>query len=113
MIIRKLKGIFWILYIVLTDSTQLVRDANVHAHPHQFICTDHSIITFSIRTTTSPSGGAPSYVLDYSHASMDAMADYLLETDFDTIFSLDDVEMIWTTLMDIIVNAISRFVLKV
>ena len=44
---------------------------------------------------------------------MDAIADYLLETNFDTISSLDGVEMIWSKLKDINVNAISHFAPKV
>ena len=77
--------------------------SNITTHDNlATLSSDHVIITFDVRVSTSTSFKRRScYVLNYSKADFDGLNDYLLSIDFNLCFTAINTDEIWSKLKDI------------
>ena len=87
-----------ILDLVFTNSDELIHNLHVSSPCHSLF-SDHSIISFHLQTAklVLPSV-KPRFVFDFPKANLDGLCEFLLEFDFDSCFTSDDVEGIWSTI---------------
>ena len=75
---------------------------------------DHFVITFIIpESAPPPAQVASQYVFDFPKADYQGLCDYLLDIDFSHLFSLTDVEFIWSSLKNAIYTGMDIFIPKV
>ena len=83
-----------ILDLVLSSASVTID--NLLVVPFSFLISDHFVITFSpsiVLKHYTKSG--PTYVLDYSKTDYGSICDYLMDVDFTSCFSCNDIEFVW------------------
>ena len=101
-----------ILDLVLSSASVTVD--NLSVVPSSSLLSDHFVISFSPSVVLKHSNkSGPSYVLDYSKADYGIICDYLMDVDFSSCFSCNDIEFVWFFIKSVIYSAISMFVPKV
>ena len=99
--------------LVFTNFDELIHNLHVSSPCHSLF-SDHSIISFHLQTAklVLPSV-KPRFVFDFPKANLDGLCEFLLEFDFDSCFTSDDVEGIWSTIKQAIHEGMHLFIPKV
>ncbi len=98
------------LDLVLTNFPQEINNLSVYTN--SILKSDHYSISFSLcqsLTSFLPNTQSPSYVPDFSKLDFNALAEYLFYFDFSPCFTCLDVELVWSQLKAIIINAVHLF----
>ena len=75
---------------------------------------DHSIITFQLTDSVLPQVQATSrYVFDFPKANYVGLSSFFMDTDFSQLLSSNDVNLIWSSLKNIIYSGMNIFIPKV
>ena len=102
------------LDLVLTNDPELVSDLSIHPHLSHTLTSDHFIISFTVTPFSLPSlRNEPIYVFDYPKADLLGLCDYLLSSDLSLCLSSNDIELVWSTLKNLIYLAVDLFIPKV
>ena len=89
-------------------------DLSIHPHLSHTLTSDHFIISFTVTPFSLPSlQNEPIYVFDYPKADLLGLCDYLLSSDISLCLSLNDIELVWSTLKNLIYLAMNLFIPKV
>ena len=102
-----------ILDLVLSSASVSIDNLSVVPFT-SLILSDHFVISFSpsiILKHYIKSG--LSYILDYSQTDYGSICDYLMNVDFTSCFSCNDIAFVWFFIKSVIYSAISMFVSKV
>ena len=105
-----------ILDLVLTNTPSSISNLTVHPNKSLPISSDHLIITFSVRTNfaeSRPRHQPSHYIHDYTKTDWDNLLSHLLDFDFSEIYSTNNIESIWLTLKNTIINATDLYTPKV
>ena len=105
-----------ILDLIFSNCPDLISSISVHPHPHNFISTDHLIISFCIcrhKSIRSNTNHSCSYFSDLSKLDTEGLNNHLLEFDYISVLRASDPDDAWSALKQIISNAIILFAPKV
>jgi hypothetical protein len=100
-----------ILDLVLSTSPNVVLH-HLTSFSNGHISSDNFLISFSIellKRSRSKSDSCTSCFRDLKNTNFDDLNDFLLDYDFDPLFSSVDIEFVWYFLRDVIHSSISRF----
>ena len=102
------------LDLVLTNDPELISDLSIHPHLSHTLTSDHFIISFTVTPFSLPSlRNEPIYVFDYPKADLLGLCDYLLSSDLSFCSSSNDIELVWSTLKNLIYLSVDLFIPKV
>ena len=98
-----------ILDLLLTNLDD--RISNLQIHLDSYLKSDHNNVTFSVAFHIRTSFKAATYfTFNYSRGDYQGLLDYLLHSDFTPCYSSHNVEFIWQTINDILMNAMHLFI---
>ena len=86
-----------ILDLVLSDNIDLISDISSNSSHDSLLTSDHFVISFSVSSSQpkQSSGSGSRYIMDCSHADWMGLTSYLLEYDFSSLYSINDLDLLW------------------
>ena len=103
-----------ILDIVLSNDPDLIQNLTVDSSNSLPPSSDHFKVTFSLTISTPPMAKSKvSYFFNYSKADWPGLSSFLLDYDFTHLYSVCDLDSIWSHLQLIILEAASLYIPKI
>lgn len=98
---------------LIIAKDEVVSNIVVHSEANS-LQSDHYSLTFSVSVCKELECGRKSkLVFDYQKADWVGLCDYLLDSDLESCYEFDDVELIWATIKLTIIPAMDIFIPKV
>ena len=101
-----------ILDLVLSSSDSLVE--NISHFSSQFLRSDHYFLTFTVPIVRKSSGKSLlSFSFNFKKTNFVELSSFLLDFDFNPLFSSSDVEFVWFFLRSVLLHSITLFTPRV
>ena len=97
-----------ILDLVLSSSDSLVE--NISHFSSQFLSSDHYFLSFSVPIVRKSSGKSLlPFSFNFKKTNFVELSSFLLDYDFDPLFSSSDIEFVWFYLKSVLLHSITLF----